>query len=92
MTNSPTTLMGLINRDIDPYLDIFFYRIHDDILIYSRNEKDHSSHLRVAFQILIHRELYSKFYKCGFLHVSMAFLGHIVSGKGIQFDTTRWTQ
>ena len=61
MTNSPTTLMGLINRDIDPYLDIFFYRIHDDILIYSWNEKDHASHLRVVFQILIHRELYPNF-------------------------------
>ena len=61
----------------------------DDILIYSRNEEDHASHLRTILQTLKYKELYAKFSKCEFWLKSVAFLGHIVSGDGIKVDTRK---
>ena len=61
----------------------------DDILIYSRNEEDHASHLRVVFEAFKDKELYAKFSKCEFLLESVSFLGHIVFGDGIRVDTQK---
>ena len=61
----------------------------DDILIYSRNEEDHVSHLRIVLQTLKDKELYAKFSKCEFWLESVAFLGHIISDDGIGVDTQK---
>ncbi|WMV10110.1 hypothetical protein MTR67_003495 [Solanum verrucosum] len=81
--------MDLMNRVFKPYLDMFVIVFIDDILIYSRNEKDHTSHLRIVLQTLKDKELYAKFSKCEFWLESVAFLGHIVSGEGIKVDTQK---
>ncbi|KAH0670766.1 hypothetical protein KY290_026160 [Solanum tuberosum] len=46
LTNAPTMFMDLMNRVFKPYLDMFVIVFIDVILIYSRNEDDHASHLR----------------------------------------------
>ncbi|WMV46524.1 hypothetical protein MTR67_039909 [Solanum verrucosum] len=58
--------MDLMNRVFKPYLDMVVIAFIDDILIYSRNEKDHDSHLRLVLQTLKYRELYAKFSKFEF--------------------------
>ncbi|KAH0679067.1 hypothetical protein KY284_020152 [Solanum tuberosum] len=42
------------------HYDMFVIVFIDDILIFSRNEKDHFSHLRLVLQTLKDRELYAK--------------------------------
>ncbi|KAH0776134.1 hypothetical protein KY290_007545 [Solanum tuberosum] len=81
--------MDLMNRVFKPYLDMFVIVFIDGILIYSRNEEDHASHLRIVLQTLKDKELYAKFSKCEFWLESVAFLGHIVSGDGIKVDTQK---
>ncbi|KAH0692437.1 hypothetical protein KY285_019534 [Solanum tuberosum] len=61
----------------------------DNILIYSRNEEEHASHLRVVLQTLKDRQLFAKFNKCEFWLQSVAFLGHIVSSEGIRVDSQK---
>ena len=61
----------------------------DDILIYSRSEEEHASHFRVVLQTPNDRQLFAKFSKCEFLLQSIAFLGHIVSSKGIRIDSQK---
>ncbi|WMV29334.1 hypothetical protein MTR67_022719 [Solanum verrucosum] len=61
----------------------------DDILIYSRNEADHASHLRIVLQTLEDRGLYVKFSKYEFWLEFVAFLGHIIFGDGIRVDTQK---
>jgi hypothetical protein len=39
---------------------------NDDILIYSKNEKEHAKHLRIVLQHLWDHKLYVKFSKCEF--------------------------
>ncbi|KAH0709554.1 hypothetical protein KY284_010981 [Solanum tuberosum] len=89
LTNVPATFMDLIKRVFKPYLDMFVIIFIDDILIYLRNEEDHASHLRIVLQTLKDRELYAKFSKCEFWLMSVAYLGHIVSGEGIKVDTQK---
>ena len=80
--------MDLMNRVFKTYLDLFVIVFIDDILIYSRNEEDHASHLRIL-QTLRDKELYAKFSKCEFWLNFVAFLGHIVSGEGIRVDSLK---
>ena len=58
----------------------------DDILVYSRSKEEHALHLRQVLQTLREHQLYAKFSKCEFWLDQVAFLGHVVSGDGIQVD------
>ena len=89
LINAPANFMDLINRIFKPYLDLFVILFIDYILIYSRNEEDHASHLSVVLQTSRDKELYAKFSKCEFWLKSVEFLGHIVSSKGIKVDTQK---
>ena len=61
----------------------------NDILVYSRNEEEHALQLRLVLQTLREYQLYAKFSKCEFWLDQVAFLGHIVSGDGIQVDPNK---
>ena len=87
LTNAPATFMDLMNKVFKQYLDLFIIVFIDDILIYSRSEEEHASHLRVVLQTLKDRQLFAKFSKCEFWLQFVAFLGHIVSSEGIRIDS-----
>ena len=86
LTNAQATFMDLMNGIFQPYLDQFVIIFIDDILIYSGSKEDHEEHLRVVSQILRENQLYAKFSKCQFLLESVAFLGHVISSKGVSID------
>ncbi|GJZ75168.1 putative reverse transcriptase domain-containing protein, partial [Tanacetum coccineum] len=48
LTNAPAVFMDLMNRVCRPYLDKFVIVFIDDILIYSKTQKDHVEHLRIG--------------------------------------------
>ena len=48
LTNAPATFMCLMNSVFSKYLDKFFLVFLDDILVYSKNEKEHEEHLRLT--------------------------------------------
>ena len=78
--------MNLINRVFQDYLDSFMIVFIDNLLIYSKNEKEHESHFRMALQVLKEHKLYAKFSKCEFGLRSVAFLGHIILFEVIEVD------
>ncbi|KAH0680772.1 hypothetical protein KY284_021857 [Solanum tuberosum] len=86
LTNAPAAFMDLMNMVFRQFLDSLVIVFIDDILIYLRSEGDHMKHLRIVLQVLIDHQLYAKFSKCEFWLRSVAFLGHIVSGMGIEVD------
>ncbi|WRX18084.1 Reverse transcriptase domain - like 10 [Theobroma cacao] len=86
LTNVPAAFMDLINKVFHPYLDKFVIMFIDDILVYSRDNDEHATHLRIVLQTLRERQLYGKFSKCEFWLQEVVFLGHIVSGVGIYVD------
>ncbi|KAA3487042.1 gag-pol polyprotein [Gossypium australe] len=97
LTNAPTAFMDMMNRVFQPYLDRFVVVFIDDILVYSRTEEGHNSHLRVVLQILREKQLYAKFSKCEFWLKEVTFLGHVVSapwGLGLILERSKlfWTR
>ncbi|XP_070020478.1 uncharacterized mitochondrial protein AtMg00860-like [Nicotiana sylvestris] len=78
--------MHLMNSVFRPYLNSFFIVFIDDILVYSRSQKEHAQHLRVVLRRLREEKLYAKFSKCEFWLSSVTFLGYVVSSEGIQVD------
>nr|GFC07945.1 putative reverse transcriptase domain-containing protein [Tanacetum cinerariifolium] len=66
LTNAPAVFMDLMNRVCKPYLDKFVIIFIDDMLIYSKNEKEHKEHLKAILGLLKEEKLYAKFSKCEF--------------------------
>nr|GEW71307.1 hypothetical protein [Tanacetum cinerariifolium] len=61
-----SVFMDLMNRVCKPYLDKFLIVFIDDILIYSKNEKEQQEHLKAILELLKKDKLYAKFSKCEF--------------------------
>ena len=86
LTNAPATYMCLMNSVFNKYLDKFVLVFLDDILVYSKNEKEHEEHLRLTLQMLREHQLYAKLSKCDFYRDRIQYLGHIISEEGISVD------
>ncbi|WVZ80296.1 hypothetical protein U9M48_027786 [Paspalum notatum var. saurae] len=86
LTNAPAFFMYLMNSVFMNELDKFVVVFIDDILVYSKNEKEHEEHLRIVLSRLREHKLYAKFSKCAFWLKEVAFLGHILSAKGVVVD------
>ncbi|CAI7867914.1 unnamed protein product [Closterium sp. NIES-53] len=71
-------LRPLLNECVVVYLD--------DILIYSRDMKQHIEHLRRVFEILRREKFYVKLSKSEFALKKVQFLGHMVSAQGVHVD------
>ncbi|GJX85368.1 putative reverse transcriptase domain-containing protein, partial [Tanacetum coccineum] len=89
LTNAPAVFMDLMNRVCKPYLDKFMIVFIDDILIYSKNKKEHEEHLKQILELLKKEELYAKFSKCEFWIPKVQFLGHVIDSEGIHVDPAK---
>ncbi|GJZ29436.1 putative reverse transcriptase domain-containing protein [Tanacetum coccineum] len=56
LTNAPAVFMDLMNRVCKPYLDKFMIVFIDDIMLYSKNKKEHEEHLKLILELLKKKE------------------------------------
>ena len=56
----------------------------DDIIIFSKTEKEHLQHLKEIFERLRKAGLKCKLQKCSFFKKHIQYLGHLISDEGIQ--------
>ncbi|CAA0816696.1 Uncharacterized mitochondrial protein AtMg00860, partial [Striga hermonthica] len=89
LSNAPAVFMDLMNRVFHPFLDQFVIVFIDDILVYSQSIDQHKEHLRIVLETLRHEKLYAKFSKCEFWLDRVAFLGHIVTARGIEVNPSK---
>ncbi|GKG07964.1 putative reverse transcriptase domain-containing protein, partial [Tanacetum coccineum] len=89
LTNAPAVFMDLMNRVCRSYLDKFVIVFIDDILIYSKTQKEHVEHLRLVLELLKREKLYAKFPKCEFWLREVQFLGHVINSNKIHADASK---
>ena len=89
LTNAPATFMTVMNNALQPLIDKCMIIYIDDILIYSKNEKEHEQHLRQVLTLLRQNKLYAKASKCEFFKERVEFLGHIVSSEGVETEVKK---
>ncbi|CAI7798641.1 unnamed protein product [Closterium sp. NIES-53] len=86
LCNAPATFQAEMNHILWPLLDECVVVYLDDILIYSKNMKEHVEHLRKVFEILRKNKFYVKLSKSDFALKKVQFLGHMVSAEGVHVD------
>jgi hypothetical protein len=86
LTNAPAYFMYLMNSVFMPELDKFVVVFIDAILVYSKNEDEHTEHLHIILQRLRDHRLYAKLSKCDFWLKEIKFLGHTISQNGVSVD------
>jgi hypothetical protein len=86
LTNAPAYFMYLMNKVFMEYLDKFVVVFIDEILVFSKTEEEHEKHLRLVLEKLRSNKLYAKFSKCEFWLTKVAFLGHVISARGVSVD------
>nr|GFB63858.1 putative reverse transcriptase domain-containing protein [Tanacetum cinerariifolium] len=89
LTNAPAVFMDLMNQVCKPYLDKFMIVFIDDMLIYSKDEKEHEEHLKAILELLKKEELYAKFSKCEFWFPKVQFFGHVIDKQCIHVDPAK---
>jgi hypothetical protein len=78
LTNALAYFMYLMNEVFMEYVDKFVVLFIDDILVYSKNEEEHTEHLHMVLQKLREHQLYTKLSKCAFWLKQVSFLGHVI--------------
>ena len=82
LTQAPAYFQALVSKVLVGIPFAFGYL--DDILIYSPDIETHMKHLKIIFQRLREANLKLKASKCSFFKQHIQYLGHLISGQGIE--------
>ena len=86
LANAPSVFQAFVNDTLRDFLNRFVIVYIDDILVYSSCLQEHVQHVRTVLSCLLRNDLVVKAEKCEFHRSEVAFLGYIVSEKGITMD------
>jgi len=84
LTNAPATFQRFMEQVLREHIAKFCMVYIDDIIIYSKTEEEHATHLRLIFEALRKHDVRIKLQKCHFYRTRIEFLGHIISRNGIE--------
>jgi hypothetical protein len=89
LRNAPAYFMNMMNKVFMDELDKCVVVFIDDIQVFSKTVEEHEEHLRIVLGKLRQHQLYAKFSKCEFWMEEVAFLGHVLSAKGVVIDPSK---
>ena len=86
LSSAPPIFQELMDKVLGPTKNQFAIAYLDDILIYSKTEKEHVQHIREIFRRLDEAGLKLKPSKCDFFKKEVRYLGHVLSADGVKPD------
>uniref|UniRef100_A0A803TSC6 Reverse transcriptase domain-containing protein n=1 Tax=Anolis carolinensis TaxID=28377 RepID=A0A803TSC6_ANOCA len=86
LCNAPAVFQRFINDVFRDLIDQFVVIYLDDILIFSKDEREHRQHVKQVLHRLRANGLFAKASKCVFHVPEVEFLGHVVSGRELKMD------
>src|SRR5258706_12758948 len=89
LTNTPATFQWFMNSVFTDILDKYVVVYLDNILIFSRNPKEHQDNVHNILSCLWKYELYTKPEKCEFSVDTTKFLSFIISPSGISMAQSK---
>jgi len=75
-----------MNGILQAYLRRFVLVFFDDILVYSKTWEEHLDHLKQVLETLQDHQFYANHKKCDFGQREIQYLGHLISGQGVQME------
>lgn len=82
LTNALAFFVDLMNRIFRDRLDKYVLVFKVDILVYSKDGKEHALHLKLVLEMLRYHKLKVKKFEYHFWRKKVEFLDHVVS-KGV---------
>ena len=89
LTNAPASFQALMNHVLRDHIDKICEVYLDDILIYSKDPKEHDHHVKLVLQKLEEYFLKVDLDKSEFNQEEVEFLGHIIGKNGIRMDSRK---
>ncbi|MBW0577267.1 hypothetical protein O181_116982 [Austropuccinia psidii MF-1] len=86
LTNAPASFQNLVNDIFYNLLDIYVAVYLDEIMVFSKSEEEHVTHVSTVLSRLRANTLFAKASKCLFHVSSVEYLGYVVSSEGLKMD------
>lgn len=89
LCNAPSTFQATMNSLFRPFIRKFVLVFFDDILVYSSDLQSHLNHLDCVLRTLQQADFRLKASKCIFGQRRIEYLGHFVSRRGVEPDSSK---
>ncbi|MBW0543479.1 hypothetical protein O181_083194 [Austropuccinia psidii MF-1] len=92
LNNAPASFQNLVNDIFHHLLDVDVVVYLDDIMVFSKSEKEHITHLFTVLSRLRANNRFSQASKCLFHVSSVEYLAYVVSFEGLKMDQEKVQQ
>ena len=89
LVNTSAAFQAYVNQALREYIDIFVLAYLNDIVVFSKQHKYHTEHVRMVLQKLQEFKLYIKLSKCVFDAAEIDFLGFVVNQTRIVIESSK---
>src|SRR5271163_3831540 len=86
LCNVPDSFQEFMNEILHELVDDFVVVYSDDIVIYSKNQREHRCHVRLVLEWLRAAEIHLKSSKCIFDAKEINFLDYIINEKKVSMN------
>jgi hypothetical protein len=89
LRNTPSIHQRRVIAALRPYIGKICHVYLDDIVVWSSMVEEHTKHLRIVMKALQDASLYFNAKKCAFYLLELDFLGHHISARGVEANTSK---